>query len=109
MVLPPLLTKGEIIILILGFKNLIGSSTCMEVIILLSFGYKTRMDSSVPTDGIILLILLFCLFSVIRLARGLITQNKCTSPYTKINKSRSALHVREGASVRAVYTHMAFP
>ncbi len=45
-----------IIILILGFKTVIGSSTCMEVIILLIFGYKTGMGSSVPTDGIILLI-----------------------------------------------------
>ncbi len=56
MVLPPLLTKGKIIILILGFKTVIGSSTCiMEVISLLSFGYKTGMGSSVPMDGIILL------------------------------------------------------
>lgn len=48
-------TEG-IIILILGFKTVIGSSTCMEVIILLIFGYKTGMGSSVPMDGIILLI-----------------------------------------------------
>ncbi len=49
---PP--TEG-IIILILGFKTVIGSSTCIEVIILLIFGYKTGMGSSVPMDGIILL------------------------------------------------------
>jgi hypothetical protein len=52
---------------------------------------------------------LFCLFWVIRWARGLITQNKCTSPYTKINKSRSALHVREGPSVRAVVYTLTWP
>jgi len=69
-------TEG-IIILILGFKTVIGYFTCMEVIILLIFGYKTGMGSSIPTDA------LFCLFLVIRSARGLITQNKCTSPPTK--------------------------
>jgi len=45
-----------IIILILGFKTVIGSSTRIEVIILLIFGYKTGMGSSIPTDGIILFI-----------------------------------------------------
>jgi hypothetical protein len=48
-------TEG-IIILILGFKTVIGSSTSIEVIIHLIFGYKREMGSSGPKDGIILLI-----------------------------------------------------